>query len=259
MQDNTTRDATLDLESTCMLVSDSNEVASQLDSKRLDYNTLVELAESNLFSKFLDMSKYLTTNQYATYKDVLEDKFGRLKQMNDIGQDAISKLRVVDGQVILVEVDSIPQGMSPEQHIKEHWNITNEYQLVPIQNCMLRGNLGKNESLVEKKPNNTQVKLTMENIPPHMHHSSVTHGTGFTTLTKDKTTYVGTSGENLTYNVFCNDSLDIGLSKNELDGTVDKFLVDYAGREVEMYHDNMPEYHAFYGFVVQKIGLKTNS
>jgi hypothetical protein len=60
--------------------------------------------------------------------------------------------------------------------------------------------------------------------------------------------------------MFYNDSLEIGLSKNELDGTIDKFTVDEFGqndsndgRNPEMYHDNMPVYHAFYGFIVQKI------
>ena len=60
--------------------------------------------------------------------------------------------------------------------------------------------------------------------------------------------------------MFYNDSMDVGLSKNELDGTIDNFTVDEEGSNVsgdsdhpEMYHDNMPKYHAFYGFVVQKI------
>ena len=54
----------IDLTNTCMLVSDSNEVSNQLDSKQLLYGTLVELAQDNLFKKYLDMSKYLTRNQY---------------------------------------------------------------------------------------------------------------------------------------------------------------------------------------------------
>ena len=60
--------------------------------------------------------------------------------------------------------------------------------------------------------------------------------------------------------MFYNDSLEVGLSKNELDGTIDKFTDDNFGRNdsVEgqpesMSHDKMPKYHAFYGFVVQKI------
>jgi len=65
---------------------------------------------------------------------------------------------------------------------------------------------------------------------------------------------------NTVYDMFYNDSLEVGLSKNELDGTIDKFTVDNFGRNdseegkpKSMSHDNMPQYHAFYGFVVQKI------
>ena len=61
-----------DLTNTCMLVSDSNEVSKQLDSKQLGYGTLVEMAEDNLLGKHLDMSKYLTRNQYDTYGKMLQ-------------------------------------------------------------------------------------------------------------------------------------------------------------------------------------------
>lgn len=53
--------------------------------------------------------------------------------------------------------------------------------------------------------------------------------------------------------MFYNDSLDVGLNKNELDGTIDTFSVQNFGRNDSLSHDNMPKYHAFYGFVVQKI------
>ena len=58
--------------------------------------------------------------------------------------------------------------------------------------------------------------------------------------------------------MFYNDSLDVGLNKNELDGAVDVFTVESCGANKttdddnpQMSHDNMPKYHAFYGFVVQ--------
>lgn len=51
--------------------------------------------------------------------------------------------------------------------------------------------------------------------------------------------------------MFYNDSMDVGLSKNELDGAIDKFSVDECGTPDEVAHDNMPYYHAFYGFIVQ--------
>lgn len=55
------------------------------------------------------------------------------------------KFRVVDGQVILMEAGSIPEGESPEQHVRDKWDITSEYQLLPIPNCMLRGMLDVKE------------------------------------------------------------------------------------------------------------------
>lgn len=61
----------------------------------------------------------------------------------------------------------------------------------------------------------------------------------------------------MAYDLFYNDSMDVGLSKNELDGTIDKFIVDDFGRNdssegqnASISHDNMPKYHAFYGFIV---------
>jgi len=59
---------------TCMLVSDSDEVRDQLDSRKLEYDTLAEFSEDNLFKKYLDMSKYLTYSQYEVYGDMLSDK-----------------------------------------------------------------------------------------------------------------------------------------------------------------------------------------
>lgn len=99
------------------------------------------------------------------------------------------KFRVVDGQVILIEASSIPKGKSPEQHVRDNWNITSEYQLLPIPNCMLRGMLdvkyGDKDSvsdMILEKPNNEKVRLTNKNMPPHMHHSSVTTGGNFQTI-----------------------------------------------------------------------------
>lgn len=94
------------------------------------------------------------------------------------------KFRVVDGQVILIEASSIPKGKSPEQHVRDNWNITSEYQLLPIPNCMLRGVLGAKDgdSDTVKKPSNQTVYLTKDNMPTHMHHSSVTTGAHFPTI-----------------------------------------------------------------------------
>ena len=90
-----------------------------------------------------------------------------------------------------------------------------------------------------------------------MHHSSVTTGSEFTTMEGDPDTKEYFASGNTKYDMFYNDSMDVGLSKNELDGTIDDFSVDGQGRydngdvdNPEMSHDNMPEYHSFYGFVV---------
>ena len=272
----------VDWSNTCMLVSDSNEVSKQLDSKQLPYDTLASLAEDNLFTKYLDMSKYLTKNQYEVYRGMLKDRKDAIVSLKSTLENSIfdpggetmvnykPKLRVVDGQVILVEATRIPSDKSPREYVEEQWDITSDYQLLPIPNCMLRGILGTTSdprmgqgiSLVADKPGNQEVNLKPENMPPHMHHSSVTTGAGFTTMTKDEADSTGSYfiKGNTVYDMFYNDSLDIGLSKNELDGTVDKFTVDMEGRNdgkendpTLMAHDNMPKYQSFYGFVVHKM------
>lgn len=265
------------LPNTCMLVSDSNEVSNQMDSKQLLYDTLVELAQDNLFKKYLDMSKYLTRNQYEVYRDMLNDKYNALSELKSALERQVlnngtmvnykPKLRVAEGQVILVEANKIPPGKSPEDYVQEQWDITSEYKLLPIPDCMLRGMLdtkdariGSGNQLVAQKQGNLEVNLKNENMPPHMHHSSVTTGIGFTTMTKDNNSSTYFVKGNTAYDMFYNDSMDVGLSKNELDGTIDTFKVVATGKDegsestgTMMSHDNMPKYQAFYGFVVQKV------
>lgn len=72
-------DSSIDLTNTCMLVSDSNETGKQLDSKQLGYGTLVELAQDNLFKKYLDVSKYFTRNQFDDYCKMLNEQYGYLE------------------------------------------------------------------------------------------------------------------------------------------------------------------------------------
>lgn len=58
-----------------LLVSDSNEVGNQYNSKKLSQADLVDLAQDNLFKKTLDiMSRYLTISQFLTFKDMLDGK-----------------------------------------------------------------------------------------------------------------------------------------------------------------------------------------
>ena len=259
----------LDLSNTCMLVSDSNEKSNQLDSKQLAYGTLSDLAEDNLFTKYLDMSKYLTKNQYDAYTKILNGRYDALNALMNTLPSPISShnppLRVVDGQVIILEAENIPSGKSPQEYIYDNWDITSEYQILPIPDCMLRGildvttsvNLGRGIELVAQKKGNEKVNLNEENIPVHMHHSAVTSGSGFTTLTKDSSAKSYFVKGNTVYDMFYNDSMDIGLDKNELDGTIDSFSVDDQGKNEGtsetgklVSHDNVPKYTAFYGFVV---------
>lgn len=68
-----------------------------------------------------------------------------MKESLQDAESSIPKFRVVDGQVILIEADGVPEGTSPEQYVRVKWDITSEYQLLPIPNCMLRGMLDVKE------------------------------------------------------------------------------------------------------------------
>lgn len=265
-------DPTRELENTCMLVSDSNEVGNQLDSKKLEYGTLAELAQDNLFKKYLDMSRYLTKNQYEVYKGLLEDEYNRLDALyNTIPKDP--KLRAVHGQVILVETGNLPNGYSPVQWIQENWEIPLGFQLRQIPNCMLRGVLDATEKnsnstvLPVENTSNQEVMLKSVNVPPHMHHSSITKDANITTMWGDSSEQTKYVQGNTILDMFYNDSMDNGLQDNELQGTSDQFHVNYAGKndgtgteleDIGLNHDNMPKYHAFYGYVVQDPSV-TNS
>ena len=65
----------------CILVSDSNEIGGQYDSKKLTQAQLVELAQDNLCKKFLDTSRYLTVDQYTSYKSLLENQLSIYQTM----------------------------------------------------------------------------------------------------------------------------------------------------------------------------------
>lgn len=52
-----------------LLVSDSNEIGGQYDSKKLKHSELIDLMQDNLYRKKLDiMQQYLTVDQFNTYK-----------------------------------------------------------------------------------------------------------------------------------------------------------------------------------------------
>lgn len=238
---------TIDLKNRCLLVSDSNEIQTQMDSKQLPYNTLAEMAENALFRKYLNMDKYLTVQEYEANKRQLESVKNDLDMPNT--ESANPKLRAVEGQVILLNAANIPEDVSPIDHALAYWDISSEYQLMPIPDSMLRGVLFKSGDTLEvHRPGNRTIQLTDETMPPHMHHNAVTTGGDFITMRKGNDTTYAKKG-NATYDMFYSDSLDIGLDKNELDGTVDYFEVASAGENV-VYHNNIPPYTSFYGFVV---------
>jgi len=56
----------------CLLVSDSNEVVEQLDSRKLKQKDLSDMAYNELFRRHFDLSRYLTKNQYNTYAGILQ-------------------------------------------------------------------------------------------------------------------------------------------------------------------------------------------
>ena len=113
------------------------------------------------------------------------------------------------------------------EYLKEHWDITSEFSVVPIYNCMLRGMTSKDtdDQSPVKKSGNTNVYLSKRNIPPHMHHSSVTVGGNMECMAVDGSSDDRLSENGIRYDMFCNDSFSTGLRNNELDGTGDAFKV----------------------------------
>ena len=133
----TTTNDTIDLKTRCLLVSDSDEIQTQMDSKQLPYTTLAEMAQDALFSRYLDMDQYLTVSEFNTTKMRLGDMYEDLDIPSTSG--AKPKFRAVEGQVILLNATGVPKGVSPMDYALEHWDVSSEFQLTPIPNCMLRG------------------------------------------------------------------------------------------------------------------------
>jgi len=143
--------ATINIDSTDnLLVSDSNEKVNLYDSKKLSCETLAELAQTNLFRRHLGiMDRYLTNNQFATYKKILTLQKGKLKEMwNTLKDQSWSgTFRSVPGQVILVEKESFDaqysdENKTPEEYVREKWDIPSDCYLKQLHNCMLRGMTG---------------------------------------------------------------------------------------------------------------------
>ena len=73
-------------------------MGNKYDSKRLREEELTDLAQDNLLKRSLDMSRYLTIQEFIQYKEELE-KIPSEQPRFDIWT---GKFRVVDGQVILL-------------------------------------------------------------------------------------------------------------------------------------------------------------
>ena len=242
----------------CMLVSDSNELGGQYDSKKLNFSELVELAQDSLFNKYLRiMSTFLTTIQYNNYIQIINQRlntqgteWGKAKNGRWTG-----KFTPVDGQVILIRKADVPRGNTPLQYLLNHWNVSSEYTVTQIQNCMLRGVVSIHDQTV-KNPDTINVSLTDDNIPPHMHHPGITENANIGSMrdssqSGDKVWQRAAS--DVSYDMFYNDSISTGLTKNELDGVVDGFDVQPSGDE-SVSHNNIPAIDVFYAFEIRKNG-----
>lgn len=163
----------------------------------------------------------------------------------------------VDGQVILIrakEVDA-KTGTTPMAYLRSKWNITSEYTVTQLQDCMLRGVVNVQDGTI-KCASNTSVGLTGDNMPPHMHHPGITEDADIETMqgsTASANKVRARGRQDTAYDMFYNDSFSTGVSKNELDGVVDSFNVQLNGDDT-VQHDNMPVYDRFYAFEVRKNG-----
>ena len=258
----------------CLLVSDSNEVGEQYDSKKLKQSELVELAQENLFKKVMDiMSLYMTNSQYEAYKELFDQKCKIQNDLfNSVNDSSWNKPHIrfkpVDGQVILIDKEiftnwndsqSSEGRMTPMQFIREWWDITSDFSVEQIHDCMLRG-VTEVSSTPMKKSGNSSVGVTEENMPPHMHNSCVTTGSSMASVRTGANTDTGNGylKNETRYDIFYNDSLATGLDRNELQGTVDDFGVEDAGTaevsagEPRLMHNNLPKYRKFYAFVITR-------
>lgn len=58
-----------------LLVSDSNEISQQMDSKRLSISDLAEMMQNDLFKKHLNiMGRYLPRTQYEIRSGLISDR-----------------------------------------------------------------------------------------------------------------------------------------------------------------------------------------
>lgn len=242
-----------------LLVSDSDEIHNQQwDSKKLKQTTLEQMAQNDLFKKHLPiMDQYLTVLEYDKDVESLTNAFEALKNEFEFldKQDWSGKFRIVDGQVILVKRELVPSNISPSDYVRQHWHITDDYQLVPIINGMLRGMVEVSDRFNIQDQGNLNIVLQKGEIPPHMHQSGITQNAKIPCLhvSRGASDKLGFSKSGIMYDMFYNDSFSTGLSDNELDGAVDTFIPNETGLEKGVSHNNLPAYSEFYAFEIRKM------
>lgn len=232
-----------------------------MDSKKMTWDVLCDLAQSNLFTSHLSiMDRYLNTNRWDIYKNILDETKENLDMMHSevsILDTSRRKLKVVDGQVIVVKKSEVPLDTTPEQYIRENWDIPSNANLKRIGDCMLRGVCFINQEPTIAHGNQTVV-LDETNMPPHMHHSAVTSGSIVRTLNVDDGGQMADVASATRYDIFQGDSVGVGLTNNELDGVGTSYEVEETGSdETEassnkpvLTHDNLPAYEVCYAFEV---------
>lgn len=92
------------------------------------------------------MSSYLKENKFKDICQNLEIQLDNYWKLLDNLPEPSGKFRVVDGQVILLDKDTLDEynkrkgtSISALDYISEYWDITSEYQVNEIRNCMLCG------------------------------------------------------------------------------------------------------------------------
>ena len=244
------------------LVSDSDETSSQLDSKKMSWDVLTELAQDNLFKRYLNMmDKYLTKSQYETFGSAIANNLNELNEdWNQIKDKRWSGLlKPVDGQVIAIFKDDIPNGTTPMDYLKAHWDIPIAATVNQWKDCMMRGVTFKEENNTNPTMRSSNQKVTLKeiNMPPHMHHSGITQGSTVQVVKSDQNAEDAHMEPFSTrYDMFDNDSIGTGLSKNELQGVGENLAVEQVGSDETsdgspaLSHNNLPNLHECYVFEI---------
>ena len=238
-----------------LLVSDSNEVSEQFDSKKLEYSLIVELFQDKLFKEHIGiLDNYLLKTKYDYNNKLISDSFNQIKDEWDgiKNKEWSRKLKVVPGQVILIKKSRVPDDIDLQEYIRRYWNIPSNYQLVRIQDCMLRGVTEIEDSSIKNHSMKT-VGLSESNVPSHMHNSSITSGSGIlSSKGVVKSSENGDESYGSQYDMFYDESMSVGMDQNELNGTIDSFTVYENGKDA-VFHNNIPSCQLFYAFEVKLI------